>query len=176
MHLHTSLVNAFKNTINLLFPHIDIVLRTHNQLKAHACQLLHVPYGKAQRCLQKAMGLVVFALRQKLRAAHNADNLRLFTHDFHTVLAIAQLEVLQHIGQNIRITARRHKGCVAIQLVRRHSSENAPIRTKACCLAQLLGSGAINFALFRQAFQRSIEQHQGVDASLLEFREHLLLA
>ena len=35
MDLNTGLVDTLKNAINLLFGDIEIVLRTHNQLKAH---------------------------------------------------------------------------------------------------------------------------------------------
>ena len=36
MDLNPGLVDTLKNAINLLFGDIEIVLRTHNQLKAHS--------------------------------------------------------------------------------------------------------------------------------------------
>ena len=175
MHLHPCLVNTFKNAINLLFTHIDIVLRTHNQLKAHVCQLLHIPYRQAQGCLQKAMGLIKFALRQKLGAPHHPDDLRLAAHKLHSVLTIAQHQILQHIGQNSRITARRHKGCITSKLCCRYRRKNALIGAQAGGLAQLLGGSAVDFALFGKTLQGSIKQHQGVDACPLKITQHLVL-
>ena len=122
------------------------------------------------------MGLVIFALRQKLRAAHHANNLRRLAYDFHALGAIAQLKVLQHIGQHGRVIPRRYKGCIHSELLRRHCREHALICAKASRLAQLPSGAALDFALFRQALQRSIKKHLGVNAGLLEIPQHLILA
>ena len=63
MDLNPGLVDTLKNAINLLFGDIEIVLRTHNQLKAHSSQLLHIPHRQTQGCLQHSVGLVKFTFR-----------------------------------------------------------------------------------------------------------------